>query len=227
MAVDFGQIFNVVFMCAILGVLIWIGITMKKWYSDPNSRPRWVLSIVNLFSPKSYDVMTGMMPYMTSNISTTLDATSNTANACASNCSMTPACLGFTFAKDTSNCTQISTDFGTIEMIPSPSGNVSTYIQKTVNHPKYGFVSASTDYAWDTTLVSQRLGAATIPTSIPTTMSISCIQNASANCMGFSMNSSNGQTWFVQSTSNSVATANVSSYQLTLLTSSRWSDAGF
>ena len=210
---------------AMVGLLIWIGVTLKKWYNDASTRPKWILNFILMFYPVKYYKMTDMIPSKNSNIVMTSDTMSTTANACASNCSTTSGCNGFIFSSNT--CTQIRSDFGNAMMMPK-TGN-DTYFRQDVNSPKYGFISQTGDYAFSTAsnIVSQRLGTILSITD-PTELSNTCISQSSSNCIGFSYTTvAPNQAWLVKDTSNSVVTSNVSSYIMAQLTSGDWADAGF
>ena len=230
MPIDIGQVFHIVIMLTILGLLIWLGVTIKDWYSNPGDRPTWFVSILNVFSPVKYQRLNAMGPYMTSNVSSTPDS-SPTANACASNCSVSYGCNGFVWNNTTSNCTQIKSDFGTLVMIPQDSNSpvsMDTYIKTSANMPKWGFMlmTPGLDYAFASNLVSQELGTV-YSSNNSTLMANTCIQNASSNCVGFSINTNTINTWLVNSTANTATTANVMSYSYGILPTTSFVDAGF
>ena len=205
----------------IIGLLIWIGVTTKKWYSDTSTRPQWLVSFLVIFFPVHYDIMTGMIPHPDSNVTTIVDTSSKTANTCASNCSTLYGCNGFIFQKSTTTCSQVTNDFGLNIMVPNT--DYDTYIRQDKNHPKYGFLHRAdpSDYAFSSNLVNQRLGSILSVTD-PYKLANTCIQQASSNCVGFSFNSSTSNAWLVNDVSNIESTSNTVSYQYTLLTASSW-----
>ena len=214
MPVDIGQAISLGIKLAILGVIIWIAVTLKKWWNSPGDRPTWVVSIVNMFQPVSYKKLTGLSPLFNSNVVTIADS-SPTSNACASNCSMVSTCNGFFFSNNV--CKQISSDFGTIVMVPSTG---DTYVKSTSNTPKWGFMlqNPGVDYAFDSNVSSQHYGSLINETD-PTLIANTCIQQATSNCVGFSTNTSTKQTWLVNSTSNNATTSNVTSYSYGIIPS--------
>ena len=206
-----------------VGLLIWIGITIKKWYNDASTRPKWIANFLLMFYPVKYYKMAGSAPAVNSNLVMTQDSTSTTANACASNCSTTSGCNGFVFFSNT--CIQVSSDFGKAMMIPGPG--TDTYFRQDTNSPKYGFVSQTGDYAFASNVVSQRLGSI-LSIADPVALSNTCISQSSSNCIGFSYTTTApAQAWLVKDTSNSVTTSNVSSFVIAQLTSGDWAAAGF
>ena len=227
MGFDFGQAVTLTITVVIFSLVAWAVYTIVQWYKDPSKRPRWVTSFLNIFSPVKYDKMSGYVPYANAtatDITTlyTLDSSSKTANACASNCSLDYSCNGIVFAHG--NCYQVKDDFGTLIMNPDTSAD--TYIKGSSGHPKYGFVPSVKDYAFDPTLLSQHLGSP-INQVLSNVLSINCMSQSASNCSGFSTDSFMKQTWFVKDLSNTAATANVSSYILTSLSSANWKDSGF
>jgi len=228
--IDWGQVIHIAFTVTILALVIWIGVKIKDWYSNPNDRPSWVVSILNVFSPVTYQRLSAMGPYMTSNVSSTPDP-SPTANACASNCSVSYGCNGFIWNNTTSNCTQIQSDFGTLVMIPQDSNSpvsIDTYIKTSANMPKWVFLltQPGTDYAFASNLVSQELGTV-YSSNNSTLMANTCIQNSSSNCVGFSINTNTSNTWLVNSTANTTTTANVISYVYGIIPTTSFVNAGF
>lgn len=214
-----------VMSAVMLGLLIWIGITIKKWYNDASARPKWIAGFIQMFYPVKYYKMSGYVPTLNSNLVMTLDSTSTTANACASNCSTTFGCNGFIFYSNT--CMQVSSDFGKAMMAPNPAKN--TYFRQDKNSPKYGFVSQTGDFAISSSsnVVSQRLGSM-MSINDPITLSNTCVSQSSSNCIGFSYTTTApAQAWLIKDTSNSVTTSNVSSFVIAQLTSGDWTDAGF
>jgi len=223
--IDLAAAASFVMSAVMVGLLIWIGITLKKWYNDASARPKWIANFLLMFYPVKYYKMSGSTPSLNSNLVTTRDSTSTTANACASNCSSTVGCNGFIFYSNT--CAQISSDFGNAMMVPNPGKN--TYFRQDTNSPKYGFVSQTGDYAISSSsnVVSQRLGTI-LSIADPVELANTCISQSSSNCIGFSYTTqAPSQAWLVKDTSNSVTTPNVSSFVIAQLTSGDWTDAGF
>jgi hypothetical protein len=223
--IDVAAAASFLMSAVMVGLLIWIGITIKKWYNDASTRPKWLMSFIMMFYPVKYYKMSGTTPAINSNLITTNDLTSTTANVCASNCSTTVGCNGFVFYSN--NCIQISTDFGKAMMVPNPGKD--TYFRQDTNSPKYGFVSQTSDYAISSSsnVTNQRLGTI-LSISDPTELSNTCISQSSSNCIGFSYTTTSpAQAWLVKDTSNSVTTSNVSSFVIAQLSSGDWVDAGF
>lgn len=230
MPFDVGQALHLAFLCVITGLLIWLGISVKDWYNNPGDRPSWLINIINVFNKPTYQVIKGLAP-ASSNLNIITDTGSVTANACASNCSMSYACNGFTFNNSTANCQQVTSDFGTLVMIPYDSNaplSIDTYVKSGSNLPKWGFLAqaAGTDYAFASNLISQELGTV-YSSNNSTLMANTCIQNASSNCVGFSINTNTISAWLVNSTANTATTANVISYNYGTIPSTLFMSAGF
>jgi hypothetical protein len=220
--IDLAAAASFVMSAVMVGLLIWIGITIKKWYNDASTRPKWMANFILMFYPVKYYKMTDSMPSLNSNLVMTLDSTSTTANACASNCSTTVGCNGFVFYSN--KCTQISSDLGKAMMVPDPGKD--TYFRQDKNSPKYGFVTDTGDFAFSSNLVSQRLGSM-LSIADPVALANACISQSSSNCIGFSyMTTTPAQAWLVKDTSNVESTSNVMSYSLAQLSSGNWVDAG-
>ena len=105
---------------------------------------------------------------------------------------------------------------------------MDTYIKTSANMPKWGFMlmTPELDYAFASNLVSQELGTV-YSSNNSTLMADTCIQNASSNCVGFSINTNTINTWLVNSTANTATTANVISYSYGILPNTLFLDAGF
>lgn len=220
--IDLAAAASFLMSAVMVGLLIWIGITIKKWYNDASARPKWIANFILMFYPVKYYKMTGSTPAVNSNLMLTVDSTSTTANACASNCSTAVGCNGFIFSSNT--CTQVSSDFGKAMMVPKPG--TDTYFRQDTNSPKYGFVSQTGDYAFASNVTSQRLGSI-LSVADPVALSNTCISQSSSNCIGFSYTTTApAQAWLVNNTSNSVTTSNVASFVIAPLTSGDWTDAG-
>jgi hypothetical protein len=215
--VKWGQILEVAWKAVIVCIVLYIAYTLKKYYSDPSTRPSWLIGIINIGNPVKYNKMTGMYPY-DSNISVIEDTHSTTANLCASNCSVVYNCNGIIWD---STCKQVTSNFGKAIMVPR--SGVDTYFKTTSTFPKYGFVSLAKDLAFHSNVAKQHYG--TISNEVnPEKLSNLCINQYTSNCVGFSTNVESNTTWFVNDYSNTEATSNVSSYVLTLLTGSRWTE---
>jgi len=221
--IDLAAAVSFVMSAVMVGLLIWIGITIRKWYNDASTRPKWIMNFILMFYPVKYYKMSDSRPALNSNLMYALDSTSTTANACASNCSTTVGCNGFVFYSNL--CTQISSDFGKAMMVPGPGKD--TYFRQDTNSPKYGFVSQTGDYAFASNVTSQRLGTI-LSVADPVVLANTCISQSTSNCIGFSYTTTSPvQAWLVKDTSNSVTTSNVSSFVIAQLTSGDWVDAGF
>jgi len=212
----------------ILFVLIYIAYKINDYWNNPGDRPKWINSLINLVYPVTFNKLSGLAPNITSNVSITADPSSNPSN-CAANCAVTVACNGFIWNNSSSNCTQISTDFGTLVMLPTDSTPISvdTYIKSGVTTPKWGFLKQATDYAFDSNLANQQLG--TMYTSNNSTLlALACATLPStSNCAGFSLSTTAAQGWLVNSTANTASTANVTSYSYGLIPNTLLVPAGF
>jgi len=224
MAIDIGAAISLGSSLVMLGLLIWLAISVKKWYNDASKRPRWLMSILLVFSPVKYNIMINTVPNLQSNLIMVADTVSITANTCASNCSGVYDCTGFVFNRATNVCTQVRGDFGKAIMIPKAS--YDTYFRQDKNSPKYGFVKQDGDFAFSSNLVNQRMGSL-LTIVDPYELSNTCIKQSTSNCVGFSYTTNVPlNSWIVNSTSNIESTSNVSSYALSQLFAGNWADAG-
>lgn len=213
MAVDWQQVFDVFMRVVMVGILIWIGYTLKKWYSDESTRPSWLISIINIGYPEKYKKLSGMYPY-DSNLSIVVDTKSTSANTCMANCSVTYACNGTIWANAT--CSHVTSDFGKSIMVPRSGSDV--YVKMSRTSPKWGFVSyPGKDLGFSSNVASQHYGTISTETN-PEKLSNICIQQfLTSNCEGFSTDTNLNQTWFVTNASNIESVSNVNSYVLQLL----------
>ena len=225
MPIDYDKAFQLGQSLVMLGILIWLGVTMKKWYNDEASRPRWLLSLIVTIYAVKYNKMTGSVPIPKSNVIFVSDSSSTTPAKCAANCSTTFDCTGFTFTSN--SCTQVMGDFGKAMMVPKAGWD--TYFRQDKNGPKYGFVQQTGDFAFSNSsnVVGQRMGSM-LTIVDPYELANTCIAQSSSNCLGFSYTTVNPkQSWLVNNTSNIESTANVMSYSLDLLGTADWSEATF
>jgi hypothetical protein len=225
MPVDIAQLGSLVASAVMFGLLIWLGLKIKDWTMDDSTRPKWLLSIIVAFNPVKYNKITGSVPNPKSNVLFVTDSSSTTAKKCASNCSTTLNCTGFTFTSN--NCTMLMGDLGRAMMVPKADWD--TYFRQDKNSPKYGFIQQTGDYAFSTSsnVIGQRLGS--MMTEVDTyILANTCITQSSSNCVGFSYTTVDPkQSWLVNNTSNIESTANVMSYSLDLLGTSDWSETTF
>ena len=223
MPVNWDKALQLLQSLVMFGLLIWLFITMKKWYNDESTRPKWLMSLIVTFSTVKYNKMTNTSPFVDSNVTVVVDSTSTTADKCASNCSTTYNCNGFVYMSNT--CTYVMSDFGTIMMVPK--SGVDTYFRQDKNSPKYGFTPASGDFAFSSNVASQRMDSMMTVVD-PYQLANTCIQKHTSNCVGFSYTTVDPkQSWLVNNTSNIESTANVMSYSLDLLGSGDWAEASF
>lgn len=226
MPVDVAQIGSLVASAVMFGLLIWLGLKIKDWTMDESTRPKWLLSIIVAFNAVKYNKIAGSVPTPKSNVLFVTDSSSTTAKKCASNCSTTYNCTGFTFTSN--NCTMVIGDFGRAMMVPK--ANWDTYFRQDKDGPKYGFIQHTGDFAFSTSsnVIGQRMGSLITTGIDPYTLANTCIAQSSSNCIGFSYTTVDPkQSWLVNNTSNTESTANVMSYSLDLLGTADWSEATF
>ena len=218
MAFDFGKLMQFLLVCGVVTLCILFGLTVKKWYDTPSERPSWIITIINMVYPVTYKKLTGMAPYMDSNVSSV--TTTVALKDCASNCTNAADCLGFVYSDN--NCKSIKTDFGKLIMLVDSK---DTYVKSTLNLPKWGYIKQADgkDYAFGSNVTSQHLGSI-IASKDPTYLSNVCTQQFTSNCVGFSINTSTSNAWLINDTSNVATTSNVQSYLLTYVPTYSFSD---
>jgi hypothetical protein len=212
MGVDPFAILSGLISIVIIGLLIWICITVYKWYKNPRLAPSFIQNIYYYFYPRSYDQAKGFPLDMEKETNKTkwIQVKNSTLSNCMSNCNMTVGCNAFVYSESFTACVyenESAVNESTILIQPgSVFSDAMTYVSTDSAHPAYSYnIYSNINYASQTSNILSISGDY-----------FKCAEKCSetSNCVAFSIPQSqlSANCTLVSTTSSNVASSGAVSF---------------